>query len=104
MKIYILVDENKIVRCIASEECNLHDNKLHMDKYHIEMKGTVGDEYDSKTDIWTPCPENYPQPTQEQVDESKIQAEIQAIQRVEAIQSLIDKGELPPDYTDGGIK
>ena len=85
---------------MVSKECNLHDDKLHMDKYHVETQGRVGDEYDSKTDTWTPRPENYPQPTQYQVDEKKIQAEIQAVQRAEAIQSLIVKGELPPDYTD----
>ena len=100
MKVYILVDENKIVRCLATEESNLHDNKSHMDKYHVERQGTVGDEYDSKTDTWTPRPENYPQPTQEQVDDTKIKVEMESIQRAEAIQSLKDKGELPPDYTD----
>ncbi len=100
MKAFILVDENKIVRCIASDESNLHDDKLDMDKYHVERLGTVGDEYDAETDIWTPRPGNYPQPTQKDLDEFKIQDEITSIQRAEAIQSLISKGELPPDYTD----
>jgi hypothetical protein len=100
MKIFILVDENNIIRCIASEEVNLHADKLDMDKYYVEMQGAVGDEYDSNTDTWTPRPENYPQPTQDQIDETKISDEMLALQRTEAIQSLIVKGDLPPDYTD----
>ncbi len=100
MKAYILVDENKIVRCMATEESNLHDDKLHMDKYHAERQGTVGDEYDSKADTWISRPENYPQPTQTEIYKAKIQAEIVSIQRAKAIQSLIDKGELLADYID----
>lgn len=103
MKVFILVDENNIIRCLAGKEVNLHKDKLDMDKYHIEMQGIVGDEYDPDTDTWTPRPENYPQPTQEQVDDAKIKAEVVAIQRAEAIQSLKDKGELPIDYTDAKV-
>ncbi len=100
MKTFILVDINKIVRCIATEEVNLHDDKLHMDKHYVERQGRTGDEYDSATDAWISRPENYPQPTQDQANESKIEIEMLAIQRAEAIQSLIVKGDLPPDYTD----
>ena len=96
MKVYILVDENKIVRCIASEEVNLHDDKLHMDKHYVEWGGRGGDEYDVATDTWTPRIENYGEPSQTELDEMKIQTEV----RDQAIQSLIGKGELPPDYTD----
>ena len=100
MNVYILVDENKIVRCMASEEANLHDDKLHMKKHFVERQGTVGDEYDELTDTWTLRPENYPQPSQERLDDRKIESEMRAIQREKAIQSLIDKGELPPGYED----
>lgn len=100
--IFILVDGNKIVRCMATEESNLHSDKLHMSKYFVERKGTVGDEYDTSTDAWTPKPENYPQPSQDEIDEGKIQTEIIEIQRAEAVQSLKGKGDLPPDFVDTG--
>ena len=85
---------------MATEECNLHDDKLHMDKYHVEMQGLCGDEYDPDTDTWMPRPENYPQPSGDKLNEIKIETEMVATQRAEAIQSLITKGDLPPDYTD----
>jgi len=96
MKTFILVDENNIIRCMASEECNLHDDKLYMDKYLTTLQGTVGDEYDPDTDTWTPRPENYPQPSADELNRQKIDAEIRDL----AVKSLIDKGELPPDYKD----
>lgn len=96
MKVFILVDDSKIVRCVASEECNLHKDKLDMDKYYTEWQGRCGDEYDPDTDTWTPRPENYPPPDQAEIDEQKIKKEMRTV----AIQSLIDKGELPPDYKD----
>ena len=98
MKAYILVDRMNIVRCVATEENNLHKDKFHMDKYHVEMQGVVGDEYISESDTWVAMPGNYPQPTKAEVDEKKIQTEIVSTQRKAAIQSLKDKGELPVDY------
>ena len=83
---------------MATEECNLHNDKLHMNKYYVKRQGTVGDEYNSKIDKWIPRPENYPQPTETEINEAKIQTEIVLIQRTEAIQNLKDKGELPTDY------
>ena len=38
MRAFILVDETKVVRCIATEECNLHNDKLYMDKYYIDTR------------------------------------------------------------------
>lgn len=100
MKASILVDENNIVRCIATDECNLHEDKLHMDKYYVEMKGIPGDEYNSETDTWTPRPDNYPQPSEAEISEAKIQAEIATITRTMAIQNLKDRAELPAEYGD----
>jgi hypothetical protein len=101
MNVYILVDENNIVRCVASEECNLHKDKLAtMTKYHAPFDGIVGDEYNHKTNEWTARPENYPQPSEEEVIEDKISAERNVILRAEAIQNLKDRGEIPPDYKD----
>lgn len=37
---------------------------------------------------------------QPRIDEEKIEAEVEAIIREAAIQSLKDKGELPPEYAD----
>lgn len=98
MNAYILVDENRIVRCISTEECTLHTDKLHMDKYYVQIGGIPGDEYDSETDTWISRPENYPQPTETDINEAKIQAEIVSLTRTTAIQNLKDKGELPIDY------
>ena len=52
MKAYILVDELNIVRCIATKEDNLHKDKLNMDKYYVEIKGTVGDGFNSDSGEW----------------------------------------------------
>lgn len=96
MKIFILVDEKSIVRCMASEKSNLHKDKLHMKKYHVEDKGTVGDEYDVKTDEWIARPENYPQPTEKDLNEAKIGRKMRKL----AIDSLKSEGELPEDYEE----
>ena len=81
---------------MASEECNLHKDKLHMKKYHVEAEGTVGDEYDPNIKTWEPHPENYPKPSQKEVNEMKIHKE----QRRIAIDSLKASGNLPPDYEE----
>jgi len=98
MEVYILVVESNIVRCIATDECNLHIDKLSMDKYYVEMQGVPGDEYNAKKNTWTSRPENYPQPTKAEINEEKIQAEMLAIAREVAIQTLKDKGELSVNY------
>ena len=101
MKIYILLDKNNIVRCIASEECNLHENKLHMDKYYVELRGTVGDEYDPKTDLWISRPENYPQPSEQEKQKTLVEKRKNKIVEDQAITELITEGLLPPDYEPG---
>ena len=63
MKVFILVDKENIVRCMASEEVNLHRDKLWMKKYHVECRGLVGDEYIAATDTWIAHPGNYPPPS-----------------------------------------
>lgn len=100
MKVYILVDENRIVRCISTEECNLHTDKLHMNKYHVQIGGLPGDEYDLETDTWISRPENYPQPSKEQVAEQLIQEEMRILTRADAIQNLKDRGELDANYKE----
>lgn len=94
MKVYILLDKNNIVRCMASEECNLHKDKLQMKKYLVELGGIVGDEYSPKTGKWKARPENYPKPSEEELAEAKIQQEMRKI----AIDNLKAQGELPQDY------
>ena len=96
MKVYITVDENKIVRCLATERNNIHKDKKHLSIYHVEGKGTVGDEYDTKTKKWTAKPENYPTKSEAELNEIKITQEIKEM----AIKSLQDKGELPEDYEE----
>ena len=100
MKSFILVDGGNIVRCMASEECNLHKDKLHMAKYHVETRGyTVGDAYFPETDTWERHPENYPQPTERERNEMAISVRIAEITRKQAIEELKEEGKLPPDYT-----
>lgn len=92
---YFLVDDNNTVKCIASHESNLHADKLEtMRRFHGPMGGTVGDEYNAITEEWTARPENYPQPSQDELNEVLIQNEI----RREAIDRLTNSGELPQDY------
>lgn len=92
MRVFILVDEDNIVRCIASEECNLHKDKSHMRKYHVERGGTVGDEFHNP-DEWIARPENYPQPTEEEVREQRIALKSQEIIRKMAIKELEKEDE-----------
>lgn len=96
MKVYILVDENNIVRCMATEECNLHKDKLQMRRFHVEKQGTCGDVYMEEIGSWTSAPENHARPTQEEIYITKIAKEVRTI----AINSLIAKGELPQDYKE----
>ena len=81
---YFLIDENKIVRCMASEKCNLHEDKLHMDLVEADFGGVAGDEYDPEKDTWKLMPENYPVDIEAR-KEKKIQDELRkmAIERLE---------------------
>jgi hypothetical protein len=94
LKAFILLDENNIVRCMASEECNLHDDKSHMKKLLVNIGGIVGDKYDSKTKIWTPKPENYPDPNDEDLIKTKMLEIQQNELRQKAIDALVDEGKL----------
>ena len=86
MKVFIYVDQNKIVRCIASDESNIWKDAAWGDvnKYHVDMKGTVGDEYNFATDEWTSKPENHAKLTPEQEAEKEANKYIQKQQLVEA--------------------
>lgn len=98
---YLLLDEDNIVRCVASKECNLHKDKIASGMRQVsctDPKGTVGDIYDPETGEWEKHPENYPQPTEKEVQERKIQEEIQRLTREQAIQNLKDSGKLPPNF------
>lgn len=98
---YLLLDHDNIVRCIASEACNLHKDKVAAWMRIAQCansKGIVGDKYDPDTDKWEAHPENYPQPSEEEIREQKIQAEIARITREQAIQNLKNRGELPESF------
>ena len=100
MKVFITVDDQQIVRCVASEICNIHEDKRGMAIHYVEKGGTVGDEYNVGTDTWTPHPENYPQPSQEQIYERKITEKQKELQREAAVSVLKAEGELPADYKE----
>jgi len=91
---YILIDDENICRCIASDLCNLHKDKVDagMITSRINKPVNIGDEVIVKNKECTviPRPENYPP-----LYEEAIQAEM----RRAAIQTLITKKELPDDYT-----
>jgi len=94
MKTFILIDQNNIVRCVASEECNLHKDKLYMDKHFIERDGTVGDEYDPLTKVWTKRPENYPKPSVAAIKEKLITERMTKIVRDMAEAELTAEGKI----------
>lgn len=96
MRAYILVDDDDIVRCMATDECCLHKDKIAagMKKLFVECKGTVGDGYDEVTGTWTPHPENYP-------TESKLDIEgslVNLLREKTGLESL--EAELGIDKTD----
>ncbi len=102
MEGFILIDENKIVRCMATEARNLHQSKIDagMETLFVEYGGIVGDEYDKDAKKWTPHPENYAQPSEAQINEGKIATKINELARTEAIADLKGTGDLPAEYTD----
>lgn len=99
---YLLLDKNNIVRCMASEECNLHKDKLAagMRKVEAVYGGVVGDKYFPDERRWETHPENYPKPSEKELNEAKITAKMREM----AIQALKNAGELPPDYQAVGGK
>lgn len=99
---YLLLDENNIVRCMASEESNLHEDKIDAGMRKVNCsnpKGTVGDKYDHEQNAWEAHPENYPQPTEAEINEQLIRDEVVKIQREQAITNLKDSGKLPSDFS-----
>jgi len=114
---FIQVDEGNIIRCMATRYDNLHADKMHMKIYEVEPgEYRPGDRFEGideeekevtnelgelkvvaiKTLRFTPIPENYPQPTQDELNEQKIQQEM----RAQAINTLIARGELPINYKE----
>ena len=95
MQVFILVDENNIIRDMATEWENLSPGRAAtMTKYLTNRGGTVGDEYNPTEATWTPRPENYPQPTSEQIAAQEREALIQAKMREMAEAELIKAGLL----------
>jgi hypothetical protein len=96
------------VVCIASDDANLHDSygdvlRLVESYEDLELSpehglGRVGDVF--KNNTWTEHPENYPQPSEAQVNEAKVTAKVNELARSRAIQILIAEGELLPDYRE----
>lgn len=101
MRMFMLIDENNIVRDKASSRDNLSKKKIDLCTL-IEIKDDMviryGDEYDPETGTVTTRPENYPQQqlTEKQQTEAKIQTEL----RTMAIERLKEKGELSADYKE----
>ena len=94
---YLLLNENNIIRCMSSHPSNLHKDKIAAGMRQVivdKPKGTIGDFYDPNTDTWEAHPENYPQPSKEEIQEKKIQDEITRITREQAIRNLQDRNEL----------
>jgi len=82
---------------MTSEVCNLHKDKIVAGMKQVTVdkaNGTVGDLYDSETDTWEAHPENYPRPSEKEVQEQKIQEEVHRLTREQAIRNLQDRNEL----------
>ncbi len=94
---YILIDKDNIIRCIATEEGNLHQDKiasgmtkhLLLDKDYGSTFINIGDEISSKGEI-IPRPENYSPLPEEFLLKAKIANEIYLM----AVERLVDKKEL----------
>lgn len=93
---YLLLDDDNVVRCMASEKCNLHKDKLTAGLRMIEAtyEGIVGDKYFPEEKRWEKHPENYPGPSKKDINEAKINAKIREM----AIRELQTEGELPQNY------
>jgi hypothetical protein len=60
-----------------------------MDLYELaDGPYLVGDEYNPTTGKWTPHPENYPQPTAEELEEAAVTAEVDRFNREKARERL----------------
>ena len=73
---WILSDDQNILRCVASEEVNLHQSKIDagMKAIEVDAYGQIGDRYDSVAKEWTSLPENHTKPGAAQVQEAKTQS------------------------------
>lgn len=85
MGVYLLLDENDIVRCLSSDECNLHSDKLHFKKVYAEYGGVVGDEYDPVLKKWSKRPENYPVKSEFETKEAMIKQKIREMAEAELV-------------------
>jgi hypothetical protein len=71
---WLLYDDDNIVRCMATEECNLHQSKIDAGMTKLEApgySGVVGDEIDPVTKAVTPRPENYRKPSAAEQEAAK---------------------------------
>lgn len=103
-KLFILVDKNNIIRCVASSQKLLHQDKIDAgmkmyelteEKYGDSLSNIFpGDEYDEATGQIINRPENYPPLPEELLNKTKIQEELELM----AVERLIQRGELPSDY------
>ena len=94
MKGHIQLDDNNIVRCMASNQANLHKDKMDMRQLFVEIGGTVGDEYDPITEVWTKRPENYPKPSAAEIKERLVAERMKKIVRNMAEAELTAEGKI----------
>lgn len=111
---FIRVDKNNIIQDMASREDNLNIALKDLAMYEVDDDSyRPGDRLDSieeyiseipfskepinkKRITFTPMPENYPQSSEKDLNEQKIQEEMRTL----AIKSLKEKGVLPVNYDE----
>lgn len=98
---FIMVDEKSLVVDAATHQDSLSEHNVQNKALTlIELPGNsivfVGDEYDPLNKQIIKRPENYPQPTTDDLAEVQIQAEMRRL----AVASLKAKGTLPENYVD----
>jgi hypothetical protein len=104
LDLYATLDNNNVITCIASLECNLHQRRIDLGDKVVLISSTMpgydemvcGDRYDPDTKQLTVIPANHTKPTIEELAEIQIQAEMRRL----AISNLKTKGTLPSDFVD----
>lgn len=95
-KVWILVDNDNIIRCMATHEPNLHDDKRYMKKFFVLDKGfIIGDEFIRETSEVKSRPENHPVLLSD-IYEEEIKKKI----RINAIKELKKENKLPQSFPE----
>ena len=103
MKTFFLIDKHSVIQDISTELSCLSRGYNYKDCQLCVTDPSdfsIGDTYLPSKNKFIKTPENYPKPSQLEINEKKIQIEMQLIIRSQAIENLKLSGQLPIDFKE----